>query len=126
MMSKKYNWLYLKFLFLSFIFIGFQNNSNKSTIKSLFGVSISSEKVDNFIDNQMLSLNIPSLSIAIINNGEVVYHRVKGYSNKEQKILSDKNSIFEGASNSIKSSSTKVITKKPKTDLEIEAPSNND
>ena len=68
MMSKKYNWLYLKFLFLSFIFIGFQNNSNKSTIKSLFGVSISSEKVDNFIDNQMLSLNIPSLSIAIINN----------------------------------------------------------
>ena len=46
----------------------------------------------------MLLLNIPSLSIAIINDGEVVYHRVKGYSNKEQEILSDKNSIFEGAS----------------------------
>ena len=97
-MKKQYNLTYLKFLFLSFIFFGCQSNSDKPIIKSLFGVNISDEKVDNFIDNQMLLLNIPSLSIAIINDGEVVYHRVKGYSNKEQEILADNNSIFEGAS----------------------------
>lgn len=46
----------------------------------------------------MESLNMPALSIAIINDGKVVYHRVKGYANKEKKILADSNSIFEGAS----------------------------
>ena len=41
---------------------------------------------------------MPALSIAIINDGEVVYHRVKGYDNKEKKILANNQSIFEGAS----------------------------
>jgi len=33
----------------------------------------------------MKSLNMPGLSIAIINNGEVVYHRTKEYSVLEEK-----------------------------------------
>lgn len=95
---KKSKRLVLLLFITVFVIFSYQRIFNKHGIKSLFGVGLSTKKVDDFIENQMLSLNIPSLSIAIINDGEVVFHRVKGYSNKEQKVLSDKNSIFEGAS----------------------------
>ena len=69
-----------------------------NTVKTLFGTTISQQKTDDFIDNQMDLLDMNSLSIAIINDGKVVYHRVKGYADKEKQILANTNSIFEGAS----------------------------
>ncbi len=85
-------------LLLLFFLVACQNQSEKPNIKTLLGTNVSKEKVDEFIDKEMESLNIPATSIAIINEGKVVYHRVKGYANKEKQILADDNSIFEGAS----------------------------
>ena len=73
-------------------------HKEETQIKTLLGTSVSKEKVDAFIDEQMQALNMPALSIAIINEGEVVYHRVKGYANKERQILADSTTLFEGAS----------------------------
>lgn len=88
-----------KLLFYSILFLITSGCNKKSDIiKTLFGTNLSKEKVDGFIEKEMKSLNIPALSIAIINDGKVVYHRVKGFADKERQILADNNSIFEGAS----------------------------
>lgn len=73
-------------------------NKKRDTVKTLFGTDISQKTIDDFIDNEMELLNIPALSIAIINDGEVIYHRVKGYADKDKKIVANNSSIFEGAS----------------------------
>ena len=46
----------------------------------------------------MDSLNIPGLSIAVINDGKVVYHQTFGFANLEKKLPVTKKTIFEGAS----------------------------
>ncbi|WP_298902222.1 serine hydrolase [uncultured Psychroserpens sp.] len=73
-------------------------NKKETNIRTLLGTNISQKTTDNFIDNQMKILNMPALSIAIINNGEVVYQSIKGYADKDKKILANNKSIFEGAS----------------------------
>ena len=95
---KENNRNYILLLLLSFLLVDCQNQSEIPNIKTLFGTTIPQKATDDFIDAQMESLNMPALSIAIINEGQVVYHRVKGYSDKEKQILADNNSIFEGAS----------------------------
>ena len=88
-----------KLLFYTILFlIVYGCNKKKETIKTLFGTNISQKTTDDFIDKQMKLLNMPALSMAIINNGKVVYHRVKGYANKEKEIFANNQSIFEGAS----------------------------
>lgn len=88
----------LLILFFSFCLIGCNKQSKNKDFKTLLGTNISQKATDDFIENQMELLNMPALSIAIINDGEVVYHRVKGYDNKEKKVLANNQSIFEGAS----------------------------
>ncbi|WP_340200920.1 serine hydrolase domain-containing protein [Ascidiimonas sp. W6] len=95
---KEINQIHFLLLLLSFFLFACQNQSEKQNIKTLFGTNISEEKVGKFIDKEMESLNISALSIAIINEGKVVYHQVKGFADKEKQILADDNSIFEGAS----------------------------
>ena len=46
----------------------------------------------------MKEMEIPGLAVAVINDGKVVYHNIKGYADKERKIKVDKQTIFEGAS----------------------------
>lgn len=89
---------YILFISTLFLLIGCQKQSDNGKIKTLMGTNISQKKIDEFIDNKIEELNISGISIAIINNGEVVYHRVKGFSDKEKGILVDDESIFEGAS----------------------------
>lgn len=72
--------------------------SENNKIVSFDGEQISTTDVDNFITQQMDSLDIPGLSIAIINNGKVVYHNATGISSKTTKEKIDENSIFEAAS----------------------------
>lgn len=43
-------------------------------------------------------MNIPGLSLAIINDGQVVYHMVRGYADIKKKSLVDDRTIFEWAS----------------------------
>ncbi|MGV6831408.1 MAG: serine hydrolase domain-containing protein [bacterium] len=88
------------FLFTVFIVLLVLTGCTKkeSTIQTLFGTQLSKDQIDTFLEYQMQTLEMPALSIAIINEGEVVYHSVKGYADKEKKLLADDRSIFEGAS----------------------------
>ena len=55
-------------------------------------------RLDDLLKRQMDSLKIPGISIAIINDAKIVYHRAIGVSNIETLEEIDDNSIFEAAS----------------------------
>ena len=54
--------------------------------------------MDKFINQQMEQLKIPGLSIAVINDGQIVYHGAKGMADLDSSEPVDENSIFEAAS----------------------------
>lgn len=66
-------------------------------IKTLKGKSLSGKELDDFILSQMDSLKIPALSIAIIQNGRVMYYKATGVKNDKQEVV-DPNTVFEAAS----------------------------
>jgi CubicO group peptidase (beta-lactamase class C family) len=86
---------YLTFLTLFALVIYSQTQGQ---VKTVSGRNISSAELDNFLKTQMDSLQMPGLSIAIINNGKVVYHRALGIGNIDTKTTVNEESIFEAAS----------------------------
>lgn len=66
-------------------------------IKTLKGKSLSAKEIDTFILQQMDSLKIPALFIAIIQNGRVMYYKATGVKNDKQEVV-DTNTVFEAAS----------------------------
>jgi CubicO group peptidase (beta-lactamase class C family) len=60
--------------------------------------TISITEMDYFLKRQMDSLTMPGLSIAIINNGKIIYHSALGVENTETKKPVTEKSIFEAAS----------------------------
>lgn len=66
--------------------------------KSYSGKKITNEQLDKFIKKQMDSLAMPGLSIALINNNNIVYNRVFGVQDINTKKPVDRESIFEAAS----------------------------
>lgn len=72
-------------------------SANKK-IKTISDRKVKVKKLDKLIKKAMDSLEIPGLSIAMINDGELVYHRVFGVKNKETREPIDKETIFEAAS----------------------------
>ena len=71
---------------------------SQKKIKNLVGFEVSTNSIDTFLTSRMDSLNIPGLSIAVINDSKVVYHQTFGYANLEKKLLVTNKTIFEGAS----------------------------
>lgn len=71
---------------------------SEKKIENYFGTELTISVVDNFLESKMDSLNIPGLSFALINEGEVVHHKTLGYADVEQKKLVTDQTIFEGAS----------------------------
>ncbi|MGA7722071.1 MAG: serine hydrolase domain-containing protein [Ignavibacteriaceae bacterium] len=67
-------------------------------IKSLNGENINPAGIDNFLKIQMDSLKIPGLSIAVIQDGKIVFSRALGLKNIEKKDSVDFNTLFEAAS----------------------------
>lgn len=88
--STGFCWLYCFLLLLV--------NPSSAQIKTSAGKNISPGFLDGFLRRQMDSLGMPGLSIAIINNDRVVYHRALGVTviGKPEKV--DNSSIFEVAS----------------------------
>jgi CubicO group peptidase (beta-lactamase class C family) len=70
----------------------------KNRIDSYSGIDVPIDDIDRFLDDRMKALDIPGLSIAIINDSKVVYHRSKGFADKENKLPVTKQTIFEIAS----------------------------
>lgn len=69
-----------------------------SEFLSANGTTITLSELDLFIDQQMETLTMPGLSIAVISDGEIVYHRAKGIANMATGEAVDEKSIFESAS----------------------------
>lgn len=68
----------------------------QKTINNPLGQTISVEAIDTFFEKQMEQTGTPGISLAIINDGKVVYHTVKGYSSPDTPMSPA--TIFEGAS----------------------------
>lgn len=67
-------------------------------IKTLNGTYIKTDDLDKFLNRQIDSIGIPGLSIAIINDGKIVYHRTPGVADVANKTPLNDQSIFEAAS----------------------------
>ncbi|HAP60153.1 MAG TPA: hypothetical protein DCR93_11875 [Cytophagales bacterium] len=75
-----------------------QVSEEDATLQLFDGKAATSAEVTGFLRHQMDSLGIPGLSIAIINDAQVVYQKNLGYANLDTRQELDENSIFEAAS----------------------------
>jgi CubicO group peptidase (beta-lactamase class C family) len=75
----------------------FSKESAKN-IKTLSGNEITAAEMDKFLKIQMDSLGIPGLSIAIINDAKIVYHRALGVTNVETKEKVTDETLFDAGS----------------------------
>ncbi|TDQ07152.1 serine hydrolase domain-containing protein [Pedobacter metabolipauper] len=71
---------------------------NPKKIKSLSGKKINVEDIDKFLKTQMDSFSIPGLSIAIINDGRITYHRNLGVTNFNTKEKVSAETLFDAGS----------------------------
>lgn len=95
---------------------------SQKSIKNLNDIDLNTEVLNSFLVSQMDSLKIPGLSIAIINNAEVVHQQTFGYANLEKNIPVTKKTIFEGASMSKSVFATFVMTYVEEGKLDLDKP----
>jgi CubicO group peptidase (beta-lactamase class C family) len=88
----------LKLSILLFLTSIFTSCHSQKKIKNLVGHEVSTDSINDFLKSRMDSLNIPGLSIAVINDSKVVYHQAFGFANLEKKQPVTNETIFEGAS----------------------------
>jgi CubicO group peptidase (beta-lactamase class C family) len=81
---------------LTAAFASDQENSKK--IKTPSGREITAAEMDEFIKAQMDSLGIPGMSVAIINDAEIVYHRGLGVTNIDTKEKVTDETLFDAGS----------------------------
>ncbi len=67
-------------------------------IQLISSKDIKAKDIDKFILHQMDSLAVPGVSMAIINNSEIVYHRTFGVKNVNTKESIDSQSLFDAGS----------------------------
>lgn len=70
----------------------------QKTLKAVDGSTVRIDKLQERIGFLMDSVAMPGLSIAILNDAEIVYHEVFGVQNIEREERVEKRHIFEGAS----------------------------
>ncbi|MGD0338146.1 MAG: serine hydrolase domain-containing protein [Bacteroidota bacterium] len=90
---------YLLLIFLVVIFTAFDEKKNESDkIKTVNGSFISFLEMDKFLHSQMDSIGLPGLSIAIINDSKIIYHRTLGVTNVETKEKVSEETLFDAGS----------------------------
>lgn len=93
----KFSYLLL-LLFLPNLFHSCSTENEISQIKTYKDKEVSFETFESFLKTQIDTLRIPALSIAIINDGKIVYNNSIGVSNTVTNQPVNRNSIFESAS----------------------------
>jgi CubicO group peptidase (beta-lactamase class C family) len=97
--DKMYKFSYLLLLlFLSSLIQSCNNKKDSNQIKTYTDKEISFGNLEQFLKTQIDTLEIPALSIAIINDGKIVYNNSIGVSNTRTNLPVNENSIFESAS----------------------------
>lgn len=74
------------------------SNPANGQINTISGTAIQPAQLDAFLDQKMKALQMPGLSIAVINDGQIVYERYLGVSNVASARPVDAQTIFEAAS----------------------------
>ena len=74
------------------------NTLKEGVIRSFNGSLISKSEMDAFIAQQMDSLKMPGLSIAFINDGQIIYNKAFGVKNIETQEKVDSTTLFDAAS----------------------------
>lgn len=80
------------------IVIIFIHNSCTKKVHSISGKVFTANEIDNFVLRQMDSLKIPAVSLAIIDNSKIVYHRTFGVKNYDTKEPVEPTSMFDSGS----------------------------
>lgn len=78
----------------------FYKKDNKK-IKALSGREISVDEIDRFLKIQMDSLNVKGISIAVVNDAKVVYHRafgIAGIADASSLNMVNDQTLFQAAS----------------------------
>lgn len=88
----------LKLSFFLLLTFSLTSSHSQNKIKNLAGFDVKIDSINTFLTSRMDSLNIPGLSIAVINDSKVVYHQTFGFANLEKKLPVTNKTIFEGAS----------------------------
>ena len=70
----------------------------QSTITLLDGSTMPAAALDVFLSDQMETLEMPGLAIAVVNDGKVVYYRTLGTRHAQHGGDIDENTTFEAAS----------------------------
>jgi CubicO group peptidase (beta-lactamase class C family) len=96
--------------------------AQQKSVNTIKGNKISTEQLDAFINKQMDSLNIPGLSLAIINNGKTAYYKNYGVKNIETKEKVAHNTIFELCSVSKPVFAYFILTQVQKGILDLDTP----
>ena len=86
------------FFVLLTVFSLLSNCNGQQSIELLNGETIAVSELDDFVQKEMERLGLPGLSIAVLNNGDVIYHRTLGVKNAQEGGSVDKNTTFESAS----------------------------
>ena len=68
------------------------------SVRTASGRVLSAAEVDRFVERQVDALGVPGLSLAVVNDGEVVYHRALGVKDVETGAPVTDATIFEAAS----------------------------
>ncbi len=77
---------------------GSDDPQTKTSLKRLDGTSVSTAELEAFIEQTMKKADVPGLSLAILNDSQVVYEKAFGYKNKSDGTLNDEQTLFSAAS----------------------------
>ncbi len=80
------------------LMLGVIGNAQEQTIHTMYGEQVSPSELNEGLKGIMQTHGVPGVSIAIINDNELVYHNALGLENIETKTPLDEQSIFEAAS----------------------------
>jgi CubicO group peptidase (beta-lactamase class C family) len=77
-------------------------------IKTLSGSEITVAEMDEYLKAQMDSLGIEGMSIAVINDAKIVYHRTLGVTNVDTKEKVTDETLFDGGERNIEFGSASI------------------
>ena len=69
-----------------------------TSLKKIDGKSIATSELDTFIEQTMEKANVDGLSVAILNDSQLVYQKAFGYRDKSDGKRNDVQTVFSGAS----------------------------
>lgn len=70
----------------------------QQSLETFSGHHITFSEMDDFLEDQMQALQLPGLSIAIINDAKIVFHRVLGVTSIDTKEKVNKETLFDAGS----------------------------